>query len=290
MFDITMKILGQLFVSLLLIAIGSTAMAEGSEEERAIDDLLSVSPNIRLNRATAIGDLSFISSPLCTYAVVGHIPAYFLSQKGNAVIDSNCRLLYGKQGEERYQKFRKYAWDYNNLLVDYMKTNNMFNIWPVNTNRKLVFTSGELAALESRGKSILHVLFGENFPESLKTQMPEVWVGKRLKFPINTDNDPNGEREDFDSRLWQRAHISSADFSRNFKENEWKKIPFPLEFLERTGDKWFERDVPSVSDFMPQPGICFIGKINNLPAYIIWFPTEEFLNVIVALDAPKYLN
>jgi hypothetical protein len=282
-----MKIFGQFFLSILLITIESTAMAEGTEEERAIDDLLSVSPNIRLNRATAIGDLSFLSSPLCTAAVVGHIPAYFLSQKGNLVIDTNCRLLYGKQGEERYQKFREYAWDYNNLLVNYMKTNNMFNLWPVDTNRKLVFTSDEQAALESRGINILHVLFGESFPESLKTQIPEIWVGKRLKFLVGTAKDGENEFEDFDSRLWQGAHVSAADFSRNFKENQWKKIPFPLEFFERTGDKRFEKDIPSISDVMPQPGICFLGKINNLPAYVIWFPKEEFLYVILALDAHR---
>ena len=262
-------------------------MAEDTEEERAIDNLLSVSPNLRLNQATAIGDLTFISSPECRDAVVGHIPPYFLSQKGNVVIDSNCRLLYGKQGEERYRKFRQYAWDYNNLLIEYMKVHNLFNIWPVNTNRKLVFTSGEQAALESRGKNILHEFFGGDLPESLKIQMPAIWIANRLKFPIKTDKGGNSEREDFDSRLWQRAHVSSSDFSRNFKENQWKKIPFPLEFFERTGDKRFEKDVPSISDVMPQSGMCFVGKINNLPAYVIWFPKGEFLNVIVALDAPN---
>lgn len=289
-----MKTYIRIFVTALLTTIASSVLAIDAEEDRAIDELLSVPPNTRLEQATAVGDTSFIASPECTTAVVGPIPAYFLSQKGNTVIDPNCRLLYGKQGNERYRRLRQYASDYNHLMLAYMKANGLFNIWPSNTSRQLILTSDEQAVLGVRGKKILHAIFGESLPPSLKAQTPEIWKGNRLKLPFKTGKDGNPEREDFESRLWQRAHMTAAEFVRHFKANDWRQIPFPQEFFERTGDKRFEKISPTSPESAPllallsRGGICFVGKVNDLPAYVIWFQADEFLNVILALDPPRY--
>jgi hypothetical protein len=226
---------------------------------------------------------------------VGRIPAYFLSEKGNTVIDPNCRLLYGQEGNERYRRLRQYAWDYNQLMLGYMKANGLFNIWPTNTSRQLILTSDEQTELDARGKKILYTIFEGNLPPSLKAQTPEIWKGNRLKLPFKTGKDGKPEREDFESRLWQRAQVTAADFEQHFKTNDWRQIPFPQEFFERSGDKRFEKIDPISPESAPllsllsRGGICLAGKIDGLPAYVVWFQAEGFLNVIVALDPPRYL-
>lgn len=289
-----MKIFVQTLVLAMLWTFASALPAADSEVNREIDDLLSIPPSTRLNQATAIGNTSFIASPECSTAVVGRIPAYFLSEKGNTVIDPNCRLLYGREGNERYRRLRQYAWDYNHLMLGYMKANGLFNIWPSNTSRQLILTSDDQAMLEARGKKILQAIFGENLPPSLKALTPEIWKGNRLKRPIKTAKDGKPEREDFESRLWQRAHVTAADFAQHFKTSDWRQIPFPQEFFERSGDKGFEKIDPISPQFtlvlslLSRGGVCLVGKVDDLPAYVIWFQAEGSLNVIVALDPPRY--
>lgn len=156
------------YLRIVLLALMSVTALESQAADPEIDDLLSLPPSVRLEQATSLGDLNFIASPECSSAVVGGVPAYFLSEKGNTVIDSNCQILYGKQGAERYGRLRQYAWDYNRLLLKHMKMNGLFNIWPSNTSRQRTFTSDEKTALEARGKDILHAIFGQTLPPSLR--------------------------------------------------------------------------------------------------------------------------
>src|SRR4051812_21703488 len=122
----------------VLLLVGS---AFGNEEDSWLEEVLLVPPKVRVGRAVAEGDTRYMSTPRCAER-----PAFvaidLLPKGGDAAIDSNCRIVFGREGAARLQKLGQYADEYNQMMFEYIKSNGIFTIYP----RNAVFPEITIAA------------------------------------------------------------------------------------------------------------------------------------------------
>jgi len=277
-------------VRLALVFVCACLPLVGWAAEGDFDELFRIPPEQRVQLALSIGDTRFIAIPECAASSPGPHSRDLIPQSGELEIDPGCLWVYGQQGAQRLRKFEQYAREFNRIMLEQRQTLGLFAVFPRST-QQVQTSPAEASALNLRGDSAFRAIFGTSMLASLKLEYSTLWKGRRPK-PMNwaSEDKPQVQIEEFESRHVVKATISVQDFNGRFPKDSWRHIPCPLEFAPRyqPAFKVDKETVTYLTVFATTASKCFVGQVNNTPAYILWQPERSELALVLALDRPRY--